>query len=164
MKSDANHLLFVLDIAGTLVFAVEGAAAAMRANLDLLGLMVPAFATALGGGIIRDVLIGAVPPASLRDWRYSAVAFTGAAFSFCIRSCRAFREHSFWFWTQQVWLCSRLPGRKRRSFLGCIPSCRFCWGRSRELAEARCATYCWRRSRACCGRMFTQRRRWRDQR
>jgi uncharacterized membrane protein YeiH len=55
MKPDANHLLFVIDIAGTLVFAVEGATAAMRANLDLLGLMVLAIATALGGGIIRDV-------------------------------------------------------------------------------------------------------------
>ena len=52
MNSEANRLLFVVDIAGTLVFAVEGATAAMRANLDLLGLMVLAFATALGGGII----------------------------------------------------------------------------------------------------------------
>lgn len=82
VKSEANRLLFVVDIAGTLVFAVEGATAAMRANLDLLGLMVLAFATALGGGIIRDVLIGDAPPASLRDWRYSAVAFTGAAVVF----------------------------------------------------------------------------------
>lgn len=44
--------------------------------------MVLAFATALGGGIIRDLLIGAVPPNSLRDWRYSAVVFTGAAIVF----------------------------------------------------------------------------------
>jgi len=47
-----------------------------------LGLLVLAFATALGGGIIRDLLIGAVPPNSLRDWRYSAVVFTGAAIVF----------------------------------------------------------------------------------
>jgi uncharacterized membrane protein YeiH len=44
--------------------------------------MVLAFATALGGGTIRDVLIGAVPPSALRDWRYSAMAFSGAAFVF----------------------------------------------------------------------------------
>jgi Glycine transporter len=86
MKNEANKLLFVVDIAGTLVFAVEGATAAMRANLDLLGLMVLAFATALGGGIIRDVLIGDAPPASLRDWRYSAVAFTGAAVVFFLHA------------------------------------------------------------------------------
>jgi hypothetical protein len=45
-------------------------------------LMVLAFATALGGGIIRDVLIGDAPPASLRDWRYAAVAFAGGAVVF----------------------------------------------------------------------------------
>jgi len=82
MKPDANHLLFVMDIAGTLVFAVEGATAAMRANLDLLGLTVLAFDTALGGRIIRDVFIGDTPPASLRDGRYSAVASTGGAVVF----------------------------------------------------------------------------------
>lgn len=70
------------DIAGTLVFAIEGAVAAVHGNLDLMGLMVLAFATALGGGIIRDLLIGDVPPASLRDWRYGATAFAGAAIVF----------------------------------------------------------------------------------
>src|SRR5271154_888962 len=82
MKNETNRLLFVLDIAGTLVFAIEGATAAMRGNLDFLGLMVLAFATALGGGIIRDVLIGDAPPAALRDWRYAAVAFAGGAVVF----------------------------------------------------------------------------------
>jgi uncharacterized membrane protein YeiH len=82
MKSEANKLLFAVDIAGTFVFAIEGATAAMRGNLDFLGLMVLAFATALGGGIIRDVLIGDAPPASLRDWRYAAVAFAGGAVVF----------------------------------------------------------------------------------
>ncbi len=77
-----DRLLFVADMAGTLIFAVEGAIAAIHGNLDLLGLMVLAFAVALGGGIIRDLLIGAVPPAALRDWRYPAVAFIGAILVF----------------------------------------------------------------------------------
>lgn len=51
--------------------------AAIRGNLDFLGLMVLSFATALGGGIIRDLLIGAAPPQSIRDWRYGATAFLG---------------------------------------------------------------------------------------
>src|SRR5277367_3146586 len=80
MKKDANKLLFAVDMAGTLLFAIEGAATA--GNLDLLGVMVLAFATALAGGIIRDLLIGATPPASLRDWRYAAMAFTGGAIVF----------------------------------------------------------------------------------
>src|ERR1700682_337545 len=82
MKYDPEKLLFAVDRAGTLLFAIEGATAAIIGNLDLLGLMVLTFATAPGGGIIRDLLIGAVPPNSLRDWRYSAVAFTGAAIVF----------------------------------------------------------------------------------
>jgi uncharacterized membrane protein YeiH len=74
-----DHLLFLLDLGGTFLFAIEGASAAMRGNLDFLGLMVLAFITALGGGIIRDLLIGAAPPASLRDWRYGATALAGGA-------------------------------------------------------------------------------------
>ena len=80
----SNTLLFAADMAGTLLFAIEGAEAAIPGNLDLLGLMVLAFSTALAGGIFRDLLIGAVPPSSLRDWRYSAMAFTGAAIVFLL--------------------------------------------------------------------------------
>jgi uncharacterized membrane protein YeiH len=79
VKNYSDQLLLVVDFAGTFVFAVEGATAAMRGHLDLLGVLVLSFATALGGGIIRDVLIGAAPPASIRDWRYGVVAFLGGA-------------------------------------------------------------------------------------
>src|SRR5271170_4357479 len=75
-------MLLVVDLLGTFVFAVEGATAGIQANLDLLGLMVLSFATALGGGIIRDVLIGAIPPGSIRDWRLGSVAFLGAGIVF----------------------------------------------------------------------------------
>ena len=86
----ASQLLFAADIAGTLVFAVEGAMAAISGDLDILGVMVLAFATALGGGIIRDVLLGALPPASLRDWRYpSTVLGAGAAVFFLHHYVRA---------------------------------------------------------------------------
>jgi uncharacterized membrane protein YeiH len=70
-------LLLVIDLIGTFVFAVEGALAGMNAGLDVFGLMVLSFVTALGGGTIRDVLIGAIPPNSIRDWRYAATAFAG---------------------------------------------------------------------------------------
>jgi len=77
-RPTSDRLLLFFDFAGTLVFAVEGAMAAENGDLDLLGAMVLAFATALGGGIIRDLLIGAVPPNSIRDWRYGAIAFAAA--------------------------------------------------------------------------------------
>jgi uncharacterized membrane protein YeiH len=79
LLTSAERLLLAVDLAGTLLFGMEGATAAIAGNLDLLGLMVLAFATALGGGVIRDLLIGAVPPAAPRDWRYPAIAFGGAA-------------------------------------------------------------------------------------
>ena len=82
LKFHSATLLLVIDLIGTFVFAVEGASAAIQGNLDVLGLMVLAFATALGGGIIRDVLIGAVPPNSIKDWRYPAIAFAGGAVVF----------------------------------------------------------------------------------
>lgn len=82
MIHEPSKLLLWADLAGTFLFAVEGALIAVPANLDLLGVMVLAFSTALVGGIIRDVLIGAVPPASLRDWRYATAAFTGGVIVF----------------------------------------------------------------------------------
>ena len=75
-------LLLVVDLIATFVFGLEGAISAVDADLDLLGILVLAFATALAGGIIRDLLIGATPPASIRDWRYPAVAFLGGAVVF----------------------------------------------------------------------------------
>ncbi|MGB6303442.1 MAG: TRIC cation channel family protein, partial [Acidobacteriaceae bacterium] len=49
-KSNSARLLLIVDLLGTFLFGLEGATAATRGNLDLLGLMVLAFATALGGG------------------------------------------------------------------------------------------------------------------
>ena len=84
-RSSDSSLLSV-DLAGTFLFAAEGATAATGAGLDVFGLMVLAFATSLAGGIIRDVLIGAIPPNSIRDWRYGAVAFAAAAIVFLSHS------------------------------------------------------------------------------
>ena len=69
-----STLQLALDLSGTFVFGLNGALTAMEAeNLDIVGVVVLAVITALGGGIIRDVLIGALPPAAFRDWRYLAV-------------------------------------------------------------------------------------------
>jgi uncharacterized membrane protein YeiH len=83
-------LLFAADIAGTLVFAVEGAMAAVNGNLDLIGIMTLAFCTAVGGGITRDVLLGALPPAALRDWRYPTIVISASMLVFFLhRDVRA---------------------------------------------------------------------------
>lgn len=66
-------LLLVLNLAGTFVFGLSGGLAAVRARLDLFGVVVLAIGVGLAGGITRDLLIG-IPPATFRDWRYLAVA------------------------------------------------------------------------------------------
>jgi uncharacterized membrane protein YeiH len=66
--------LFTLDLVGTFVFAISGATIGMRHRLDLFGVLVLSFAASSAGGILRDVLIGATPPAALDDWRYLAAA------------------------------------------------------------------------------------------
>lgn len=68
------HLLLTVDLAATAVFAVEGAAQAAQRHLDVFGVLVVAFATALTGGIVRDVLLGDHPPASLKVLRYTVTA------------------------------------------------------------------------------------------
>lgn len=65
-------LLLVLDIVGIAVFAVSGALAAVDKKLDIFGVIFLAVGTALGGGFIRDALLGATPAAALTDWRYLA--------------------------------------------------------------------------------------------
>lgn len=63
-------LVLALDLLGTLVFALSGAMAGVRHRLDLFGVLVLAFVAGTAGGILRDILIGAVPPAAIGDWRY----------------------------------------------------------------------------------------------
>jgi uncharacterized membrane protein YeiH len=67
-------LLTVLDLGGTFVFAISGAAAAVKYRLDIFGVMVLAFAAGNAGGITRDLLIGAVPPAAIAQWSYLGVS------------------------------------------------------------------------------------------
>lgn len=76
-------LPFVLDLAGTFVFALSGAMAGVRRKLDLFGVLVLAFAAANTGGITRDLIIGAVPPGALDDWRYLGVSLLAGLITFC---------------------------------------------------------------------------------
>ncbi|WP_211593446.1 trimeric intracellular cation channel family protein [Microbispora sp. H10836] len=78
-------LLLVLDLAGTFVFGLNGALTAVRlARLDIVGILALGVITALGGGITRDVLIGAIPPAAFEDWRYLALALGGGVVAFVL--------------------------------------------------------------------------------
>jgi uncharacterized membrane protein YeiH len=75
-------LPYVLDLAGTFVFALSGAMAGVKHRLDLFGVLVLSFAAASTGGIARDVLIGAVPPAAVSDWHYLGVSLLAGLVTF----------------------------------------------------------------------------------
>lgn len=72
--SDFNATLLVADLIGIAAFAASGALVGVRKGLDAFGVVVLGGVTGLGGGVMRDVLIGDTPPAALRDWRLLAVA------------------------------------------------------------------------------------------
>jgi uncharacterized membrane protein YeiH len=76
-------LLLTFDLVGTFVFAVNGAITGLEAaRLDIVGMVTLGMMTALGGGVVRDILIGALPPATFRYWPYLAVAAGGALIAF----------------------------------------------------------------------------------
>ncbi len=75
-------LLVILDMAGLFVIAISGRLVGVRKGLDIFGVLVLAAATGLGGGFLRDVLIGAAPPAALADWRYLVVPVVGGLVTF----------------------------------------------------------------------------------
>lgn len=75
-------LVLILDLFGTFVFALSGATAGVRRRLDLFGVLVLSFVAANSGGIARDVLIGAVPPAAISDWRYLGVSVLAGLITF----------------------------------------------------------------------------------
>ena len=72
----------LLDIVGVFAFGLSGGLVAVRKRLDLFGVLVLAGATALGGGVLRDLLIGAIPPVGISDWRLIAAALTAGLVTF----------------------------------------------------------------------------------
>src|SRR4051812_39819710 len=77
-----SEFLRVLDLVGTFVFAISGAVSGVKHRIDLFGVLVLSFVAATAGGIVRDVLIGAVPPAAIQDWRYLALSMAAGILTF----------------------------------------------------------------------------------
>lgn len=72
------RIVRMADLSGTFIFALEGGLTGIAVGLDPVGVLVVAFLTALGGGLIRDLLIGAVPPAAVASWHYAAIVIAAA--------------------------------------------------------------------------------------
>lgn len=81
--STASATYLVLDLTGTFAFALNGALTALRvARVDIVGVVTLGMFTALGGGMVRDILLDALPPATFSDWRYLTVAAGGSLAAF----------------------------------------------------------------------------------
>ncbi|HEY7988344.1 MAG TPA: TRIC cation channel family protein [Lapillicoccus sp.] len=72
----------LLDLIGVFAFALSGGLVAVRKRLDLFGVLVLAGATGLGGGVLRDLLIGFIPPIGISDWRLVATALAAGLVTF----------------------------------------------------------------------------------
>ncbi len=84
MVSPSADLQLALDIIGVFVFALSGALVAVRRGLDLVGVVVLAWVAGLGGGILRDVFLGDLPPLGLSDWRLLGTALSAGLLIFCV--------------------------------------------------------------------------------
>ena len=97
----SNVLVFVLELIGTVAFAVSGAIVGIKKQMDLFGVIVLGVCTAVGGGIVRDVILRHHPPATFQDPVYT---LTAAAVSVHVPAA-----------------CARRVGGTSRSLTG------FCW-------------------------------------
>ena len=79
-------VIYVLDILGTFAFAISGALVALDKKFDIFGVIIIAFVTAVGGGMLRDVLINAHPINWIADLNYLYVIFTAVMFTFLFKS------------------------------------------------------------------------------
>ncbi len=84
MVASSSELQLALDLIGVFVFALSGALVGVRKQLDLLGVAVLSWVAGLGGGMIRDVFLGDLPPVGISDWRLLAAALAAGLFVFAL--------------------------------------------------------------------------------
>ena len=83
----------IIELLGTLAFAASGAMTAMRKNMDIFGVCILGLTTAVGGGVIRDLILGSTPPATFLNPIYATVALATALILFLPRLRRFFRRN-----------------------------------------------------------------------
>lgn len=70
-----ESFILILELAGTMAFAASGAMTGLKKNMDLFGICILGLTTAVGGGVIRDVILGNTPPATFQNPLYATVAW-----------------------------------------------------------------------------------------
>jgi uncharacterized membrane protein YeiH len=131
-----------LDLVGTFAFALNGAVTAVRtAHLDIVGVITLGIITAVGGGIVRDVLLGALPPATFVDWRYLAVAAGGGLIAFLFSRWLARFTNPYRRVDAAGLSLFAVTGASKALELGVGPAQAILLGAMRGSVAARCGTY-----------------------
>ena len=98
MMYTTDDIVVVVDIVGTFVFAISGALAAGEKRFDLMGVAIIAFVTAVGGGTVRDLLIGAHPVGWMQSYHYLLITLVGVLLTFFVHNhLQRFRRSFFLF-------------------------------------------------------------------
>lgn len=122
IPADVNEILHLLDLIGTLVFAISGAMAASSKKLDLFGAAFIGFVTAVGGGTIRDLLIGDTPVGWMQNVDYIFIILAGVGITFLFqRYVRRLRKTLFLFDTIGIGVFTTL-GLKKALIFGVEPA------------------------------------------
>ena len=93
----ADLLFFIVEIIGTIAFAISGAVLAIERQLDLFGVLFLGAVTAIGGGIVRDILLGQIPPQAFLNYVYLTTAVITAFLVFLLSAYRQKHNHSLQF-------------------------------------------------------------------
>jgi hypothetical protein len=134
-------LILWLNLVGTFVFGLSGGLAAVRARMDVFGVIVLAGVVGLAGGIVRDLLIG-VPPATFRDWRYLVAVGATAAVCFFAGQAVERVQRSVLFFDAMGLAVFCVTGATKRSTFTSAPFRRSSSARSPASAAACSATSC----------------------
>jgi uncharacterized membrane protein YeiH len=99
-------ILFILEIIGTVAFAISGAMVAMEKKMDIFGVIILGMTTAVGGGIMRDLLLGNTPPAAFRNPVYAVVSMVTSLVVFLPSVRQLFQKNSRWYELGMLWMDS----------------------------------------------------------
>ena len=96
--------ILILELVGTMAFSASGAMTGIRKNMDIFGVCILGLTTAVGGGVIRDVILGNTPPATFRNPIYAAVALAAALVLFLSRVRRLLMHNTVLFDRAIFWM------------------------------------------------------------
>jgi len=100
------NLTLIIELIGTVAFAASGAMVGIRKKMDILGICVLALCVAIGGGVIRDIILGSTPPVTFQNPIYALFAISVAIILFLPRVRRFISHHDYAYGLGMFWMDS----------------------------------------------------------